>query len=162
MKTFAFPGGKLFRVSLFFILAAGVLQVATVLAQKADAEESAIWQPMAEDNIYDRGQRYLHPEKYTTFRLNQPELNRVLEMAPLENSEESRALQVIITVPKPDGTIARFRLEESPVLSPQVAKEFPNWKTYQGYGVDDPAVTARFSWTDNGFHGYVLGGHLFD
>ena len=57
----------------------------------------------------------------------------------------------------PDGTLARFRVEESPVLAPQVAAELPGVKTLSGQGIDDPTATARFDWTPSkGFHGYIL------
>jgi hypothetical protein len=109
-----------------------------------------------EADIATRGQRHLQPEKYRTFRLDQGALANVLNSAPLESSGQAKATVVILTVPTPDGTIARFRLEESPILAPDVAAQYPHWKTYQGYGIDNPSVTARFDWTDRGFHGYVL------
>lgn len=156
MKTFVSHTVKVFRISLFLILTAVIFQVASVSAQKADQDAGLIWQPVLEEGISARGQRHLMPEKYRTFSLNQTELAKVLDAAPLEFSGESRDNTIILTVPKPDGSIVRFRLEESSILSPEVAKQYPTWKTFQGFGIDDPTVTARFSWTDNGFHGYVL------
>ena len=156
MKTFVLHSVKVFRISLFLILAAGLLQVANVSAQKVNQIESPIWQPVAENEISARGTRHLFPEKYRVFQLNKSELSAVLDAAPLEFSGESKADPVILTVPKPDGTLVRFRLEESPIMAPHIAAQFPNWKTYQGYGIDEPQTTARFDWTDDGFHGYVL------
>ena len=34
--------------------------------------------------------------------------------------------------------------------------DFPTWRTFQGYGVDDPTAIGRFDWTKSGFHGYIL------
>lgn len=156
MTTFALHTARLFRISLFLVLATGFFLAQDVSAQKLKLEESPIWQAVPEENISSRGQRYIQPEKYRTFRLNQDELTRVLYSAPIEFSGEARENSVILSIPKPDGKLVRFRLEESPILDPQIATQFPNWKTYQGYGIDDPAATARFDWTDRGFHGYVL------
>ncbi len=156
MKTFVLHTVKVFRISLFVILAAILLQVANVSAQKVDQEESLIWQPVAEEGISARGTRHLFPEKYRVFQLNQTELSGVLDRAPLEYSGDAKAEPVILTIPKPDGKLVRFRLEESPIMAPHIAALFPNWKTYQGFGIDEPQTTARFDWTDTGFHGYVL------
>lgn len=156
MKTFVLHTVKVFRISLFLVLATLIIQVANASAQKVDQVESLMWQPVAEEGISARGTRHLFPEKYRVFQLNQSELSRVLSAAPLEFSGASKENPVILTIPKPDGTLVRFRLEESPIMAPHIAAQFPNWKTYQGFGIDEPQTTARFDWTDTGFHGYVL------
>jgi hypothetical protein len=139
------------RAASLLLLAS--LQIAHVSAQRAQAP---IWEAVPETNIAARGHRQIQPEKYRTFRLNQSELANVLRAAPLESSAASKTTMVVLTVPTPDGRMVRFRVEESPILAPAIAAQVPTWKTYQGYGIDDPAATARFDWTDRGFHGYVL------
>lgn len=146
--------------SLLVMMSAILFQV-SVFAAKSDVKRvnksAAIWQKVSESRIAGRGNRAITPEKYSVLGLNQTELNRVLNTAPLEFTSEARAKYVVLTVPKPDGEMMRFRIEESPILSPEVAAQFPNWKTFQGYGIDDPSAVARFDWTDSGFHGYVMG-----
>lgn len=156
MKKSAFHTANLFRVSFCLLIAIGFLQVSFVSAQNLDQKQNAIWQKMDEKNIGQRGQRHLNPEKYSVFRMNRTELDKVLKDAPKEFSGEARTKSVILTVPKPDGTTTRFRIEDSPVLAPEIAAQFPNIKTYQGYGIDEPQVTARFDWTDTGFRGYIM------
>lgn len=156
MKKSTFHTANLFRVSFCILLSVAFLQIGFVSAQGLNQKQTTIWQKMDEKNIAARGQRHLRPEKYSVFRMNKTELNNVLKDAPLEFSSEAKAKMIVLTVPKPDGTTTRFRLEESPVLSPQIAVQFPTWKTYQGYGIDEPQVTARFDWTDSGFHAYVM------
>ena len=57
----------------------------------------------------------------------------------------------------PTGNIERFRIVESPIVTPEVAAELPGLKTFSGQGIDNPTSTARFDWTPlQGFHGYVL------
>ncbi len=43
------------------------------------------------------------------------------------------------------------------MVSAQVAKEKPDWKTYSGRGIDDPTAVARLSWSNEGLRAYVLG-----
>ena len=146
------------RVSLCLFVAIGFVQITFVFSQSVNnsTNQSVLWENVSEENLANRGQRHLRPEKYLVYRLGQTELTKILDSAPHESGEEMRNEQVVLTVPKPDGKFVRFRLEESPILSPEIAAQNPIWKTYQGYGIDEPNTSARFDWTDTGFHGYVL------
>src|SRR6185503_1052118 len=64
--------------------------------------------------------------------------------------------RIEVSLPKPDGTLARFLVEESPVMEPALAAKFPLIKTYRAQGVDDRAATARFGISPFGFHAIVL------
>ena len=96
---------------------------------------------------------------YRELNLNAIAQREVLRHAPMEFSKAARQTQVIMTLPMPDGTLDRFRIEESPVMAPRLAALFPGIKTYRGQGLDDPTATTRFDVTPTGFHAIVVSAH---
>lgn len=60
-----------------------------------------------------------------------------------------------IDLPLPDGGFVRVRVTDSPILSPQIAAQYPDIKTWSVQGVDDPAISGRLDFTSKGFHGMI-------
>ena len=152
-------------VSILIAIAAAAVYKdrAVTLAAGADdrtavptAQSSDLWRTAVEEQIVERGRRTLLPEKYLLVSVDKARLEQMLARSPMESSEEARNSRNVIELPKPDGTFVRFRVEESPILSEEVARDHPTWKTYQAFGIDEPGTSARLSITDAGFHGYVF------
>ncbi len=94
------------------------------------------------------------PYKYTTFAVDAPKLDDALSEAPLEfTTFEAGA---IMTLPMPDGSYMRVRIEESPIFSTELQQEYPEIRTYTAKGLDDPTVSGRLDHTPAGFHAMLI------
>src|SRR5207247_2145190 len=92
---------------------------------------------------------------YRTVRLDRAALLQALAGAPMEFTTNATQ-NPISYLPMPDGTMARFRFEESPIMQPGLAAKYPSFKTYRAQGIDDPTATARVDWLPSGFHAIIL------
>ncbi len=140
-----------------------VLTVLTFLltvcgAAHAQTSPDSVWSAISESELAGRStERQIEPIKYRTFRLNKAAVMPILDSAPVEFSDSSRFMQTILTLPMPDGTFARFRIEHSLVVEIGLLEKFPELgRTYNGRGIDDPTATVRLDLLPNGFHAMVL------
>ncbi|MBA4148718.1 MAG: hypothetical protein H0X66_11440 [Verrucomicrobia bacterium] len=98
----------------------------------------------------------VHLTNFKAFRMHVPAMRQTLRGAPLEVPGQRMDGGSEISLPMPDGTFARFRFVESPIMEPELAAKFPEIKTYAGVGIDDPSATIRFDLTPQGFHAQIL------
>lgn len=115
-----------------------------------------VWSDVGEANITTQGKREIVPNQYRALRLDVNALQAQLQQAPLEGSTAARSSAFLFSLPLPDGSFARFRLVESPIMAPGLAAQFPTIKTYAGQGIDDPTATVRLDWTPAGLHAMIL------
>lgn len=140
------------------ILALFLISVSAAAAQKRSAK---IWTEVSESSIQKRGaERLVTPNYYRVFRLDKAELQAVLHSAPQEFDAAERAAETILSLPMPDGSMARFRVSQSPIVEPGLAAKYPGLdQTYVGQGIDDPTATVRFDMMPSGFHSMILSPH---
>src|SRR3954467_2937748 len=115
----------------------------------------SFWASIPESEIQAKGERTIIPQKYKTFRVSPQELKNLLFSAPNEEQVSLRNSKVIIDLPLPDGSIQKFRVVEALVMSPELAAQFPNIKTFNVEGIDDPRANGKLDWNDFGFHGMI-------
>lgn len=124
---------------------------------KSDRSEDGIWRPIEKSASKRNSTSVAAGRKFhRPLSLNEAAQRKLLSHAPMEFTKAARQTQVVMSLPMPDGTFARFRVEESPVMEAALAARFPNTKTYRGRGLDDPTATTRFDMTPAGFHAIVL------
>jgi hypothetical protein len=127
-----------------------------LLTQTAKASQNSLWQPLDDSANASQLTQETLPRSYATKALNRDALTQVLNQAPMEFTEAAQSKPVILTLPMPDGSLARFRIEESPILEAALAAQYPEIKTYKGQGIDDPTATTRFDWTPLGLNAIIL------
>src|SRR2546421_585545 len=128
----------------------------SAFGQAQNAASKNIWQDVKESSVAVNGPRQIVPQSYRTVHLDNAELSQLLAQAPLEFTEAAKKGQVVITLPMPDGGLARFRIEESPLSLPDPSGKASDFKTYSGQGIDDPTATVRFDMSPAGFHAQIL------
>ncbi len=89
-----------------------------------------------------------------TLRLNRATLQQTLAQAPLETvGAESNTT---LSLPLPDGRMASFRLENSPVLPPALAAKYPEIQSYRGTASDVAGAMMRCDYSPRGLHATIL------
>jgi len=121
------------------------------------AEQRRLWEPVSDTRAaLNLGEPRVHPLRFKLFRLDTAAMLGSLERAPVEFSAAARKAPHELALPMPDGAMARFRIEKSPVMHPLLAEKYPEIVTFVGRGIDDPSAAARIDWTIQGFHAQVL------
>jgi subtilisin-like proprotein convertase family protein len=131
---------------ILFALAAVSARAAVSPWQAADAEAQTI--PEAD--------RWVRPNRFRAYRLDAAALRLQLDRAPREFTPAAVQAPAEVSLPMPDGTLARFSILESPIMAPELAAKYPEIKTWCGQGIDDTSASIRFDLTPSGFHAQIL------
>lgn len=131
-----------------------IFLVAVINNAFAQARQS-YWGAISESEIQPKGERTIIPNKYVTFHVSPQALKNVLFDAPTEDQVSLRNSPAIVELPLPDGSIQRFRVVQASIMAPELAAQFPNIKTFNIVGIDDPRANGKLDWNDFGFHGMI-------
>jgi hypothetical protein len=119
MKMFSIVSKQ--RAISLLVPATFVLSIAAaVLAHAARQPNEAMWNFVEEHAFDQSAHRLIVPMVYRTVRVDQAALAQTLAGAPMEFTRDATQ-NPIIYLPMPDGTMARFRFEESPIVEPGLA-----------------------------------------
>lgn len=150
-------------VSLALLIWATLGSAAAAKAQTPRAGSrptpDGLWTPATDQILQPAERRSDLAGPYAVAQLNRAALGQLLARAPSETSP-TRATepQVVVSLPMPDGTFGRFRVEESPLLGAELAARYPEIRTYAGVGLTDRTATARLDVTPLGFHAMIMAG----
>jgi len=96
-------------------------------------------------------ERIITPNNYNTLLLDADRLAAILSSAPQEEAAAAER-SATFEVPLPNGKTEAFHLVEYTMMEAALATKFPSFKTYHGYGVEDPSKQIRLDWTSNGLN----------
>ncbi len=114
-----------------------------------------LWQDVAEGSFALQGPRDIRPTHYRTVALDPAALATALAAVPLEHSVTAGKRPQTLALPLPQGGYGWFRIEESSILAPALAAQFPAIHTYTAQGIDDPSAGGRLDRTPAGLHGLI-------
>ncbi|WP_231127059.1 M12 family metallo-peptidase [Motilibacter aurantiacus] len=122
----------------------------------ADAATTArsVWKDVSDSPAatYEGKPAALEPEEFNAVTLDRAGISTVLDAAPAEGPSITGS---VLVLPTPDGSFARFTINEYSMMEPGLAAKHPGIKTYNGVGVDDPTATVHADLTSLGFHASV-------
>jgi len=120
------------------------------------AQQKTFWSKIDEAKIsITQLQSTSKVKKYKTFHLKMDELKLDLKNAPNKNADLEIS-NFKIQFPNTDGLMVTYLVKESPVMHPDLAKKYPNNKTYKGFAVDDNSLRIRFSVNEQGLHAMFI------
>lgn len=149
----------MFKKPLHQLLTLLIFALFAAAAVEARPSDDGVWTEISakEKSSTADAARTFVPEAYRTFRLNKAALHSILRSALEENEDVSGLNGAVLTLPMPDGSFQRFRIEHSLVVEPGLLKKFPELgATYRGFGIDDPTASVRFDMMPTGFHSIIL------
>ncbi len=77
--------------------------------------------------------------------------------APLRGKSNAKTSNVIVSFPNAKGELEQYRIEEAPIMHPDLAARYPEIKSYVGYGVNTPSKIRFSTSPQKGLSGMILG-----
>jgi hypothetical protein len=122
--------------------------------QSKASNNPMLWQLLTDKEVNAPGEQKLFPKLYVLAKLNTPAFKQFQFLIP----PDEFGVPVFITLPTPDGSTMDFRIFEAPMMEAPLAAKYPNIKTYTGIATADERITAKFDYTQFGFHAKVFDG----
>ena len=144
---------NIFTMRYFFTFLTALLCCGTALI----AQQSPLWSDVDEAGFQtNTAQRVTIPASYRTLQLDLEGMKSMLADAPQRWATEQGML--FTGLPMPDGSQMDFNVFYDPIMHPDLAAQYPEIRTYVGFGIQDPTAMMRMDVTPKGFHAMVLSG----
>lgn len=101
------------------------------------------------------GQSDIKAKHFHVLEIDTRQLYAELENAPHRDGLRS-GTPLRLEIPQPDGTFKTYQVMENSTLSPELGAKYPQIKTYDAYGIDDPSELVKFDLTPHGFHAMIM------
>jgi subtilisin-like proprotein convertase family protein len=95
----------------------------------------------------------IRTNEFRTLALDLPGMIATLQQAPQENTISKKKL--FLSLPLPDGTMAKFSVEESSNMMPALQARYPQIRSFSAVGLDNKYLSARFDYSPKGFYAAI-------
>lgn len=119
----------------------------------ANANYGNVWQKLENNHVPSKGERRIIPQKFSTFYLNTTTLKNWMSSLSTDANDAQ-----LIEMPLPNGDFKMFKVWQTPIMQEDLALKYPSIKTFTGVATDDKHVTAKFDFTEFGFHAMIYDG----
>lgn len=128
-----------------------------ILSLSVNGQESNPWSRVDVSGVSrSRIQTKVRVERYSGFALDRVLIKRDLVDVPSRRRSTTRTGK-LMKFPDKEGRLIAFRVQEAPVMSPELARKFPNDKSYVGYATDGSQRKIRFSLNEVGLNAVITG-----
>ncbi|AKS43190.1 reprolysin-like metallopeptidase [Wenzhouxiangella marina] len=136
-----------------------VALVAALFVSSAQAESSqSLWADVDAPGLSASAERTVEPIRFRSLSLDLSAMSDRLERASAQGAEvRGSDRELLLSLPHPDGHFVDFRVQRSGLLSPGLAKRYPEIRTYRGVAVDGSGQRVWLDVTPQGFHAMVRG-----
>lgn len=114
-----------------------------------------LWQQVRDVRINGRSTPDIHPQKFTSYKLNLTGLETLLAKAPEEFTGLRGGQDLVVSLPMPDGSYLSFNIFRTKAMEDGLAAKYPGLKSFKGFQADDPSVTARIDLGPFGLHAAI-------
>jgi subtilisin-like proprotein convertase family protein len=94
-------------------------------------------------------------KKYESYALNLKDLSQDLKSAPLREASPGKST-FKMAFPDKNGNFISYLVMEAPVMHPDLAKQFPNNRSYVGISEKDRSKKIRFSVNELGLYAIIM------
>lgn len=101
--------------------------------------------------------RYVIPDRYKTFSLENEAFKEALFSAPNEDDFKHSKSGVNVFLPDAQGKLQEFVIWSSNIMEDSLAQKYPGIRSYKGYCVSERSTVVRMTWTPTSFHAAIKG-----
>lgn len=112
----------------------------------------SLWKSISQEALPEHLEQSITPDHYATFELDFNQFKQSLVNTPWEDLTNAAAPGKVISLPMPNGQVARFKIWETSIFHPNTAARYPELRSYRGVGLDDLSNAVRMAVSPKGVH----------
>lgn len=133
-----------------------ILLVFILISGPSKAQQNEVWEKANIDVNEILIQNDFEKKKdFQTFQLDLGRLKKQLSLLS-QDKEDLKQAPIKVVFPLKNGDLLSFWLSETAVMHPELAKKYPNIRSYSGRGVDNPSMRINLTVNELGLHGMII------